>query len=144
MQLLGRRRQRLTVRQRQRLTVRGRVQDRKKPTDRLLPINKMTEKYARNEAVPQAEDIAKRTYYLTQDTIRIDYQVAQDRLTSSYRIYTKDGHRHTVEVDPLALAADPLAQVEQFQQLLIAEKDCMAVRLPFTCACSTSHKCCQG
>lgn len=118
-----------------------RLQERKKGSDRALPISKMTEKFGRNDKIAPADDIAKRTYYVAQDTIRIDYQVPKDRLTSSYRIYTKDGHRHAVEVDPLAPAVNPLLQVEQFQQLLTAEKDCMVVRVPpcaslYMCACA--------
>ena len=76
----------------------GSLQDRTKGAERLLPIVKMTQKFMRSKNVDATEDIAKKTYYMSQDTIRIDYHVVVDRLTNSYRVYTKDGHSHVVQV----------------------------------------------
>jgi hypothetical protein len=96
--------------------------------DKPLPIVKMSEKFQKPESGAR-NNVAKRTYYVSQDTIRVDYHIPDDHLTNSYRIYCKDGHSHVVEMDPLAPPLDHMAQLEQFQELLQAEKDCTMVGL---------------
>jgi hypothetical protein len=91
------------------------------------PIVKMTEKFRRNPEKPAQHDIAKRTFYLAQKSFRVDFHVPEDRVTNSYRLYTKDGHSHIVLSDPLLERVDAITQLEQFQQLLEAEKECITV-----------------
>jgi hypothetical protein len=112
-------------------SIRGAVVKRKRSlcvqADKPLPIVKMTEKFGRTPGSKQG-GVARRTFYLSQDTIRVDYHVPVDCLTNSYRIYSKEGHSHIVEMNPLAAPVGPIAQLEQFQALLQAEKDCITVR----------------
>lgn len=97
----------------------------------------MTEKFSSDPEAAAVDNVAKRTFYVGQDTIRVDYHVPRDRLTHSYRIYCKDGHSHVVEMDALAKPLDHIAQLEQFKALLQAEKDCTMVR-------SLAHRACCG
>ena len=95
--------------------------------DKPVPIVKMTEKFAQGD--PTARDaVAKRVYYVAQGSIRVEYHVPQDRLFASYRVFSKAGRSHVVEMDPLAPPLDATAQLEQFQALLQAEKDCTLAR----------------
>jgi hypothetical protein len=87
----------------------------------------MTEKFRRNPAVPAQSDIARRVFYLSQDAIRVDYHIPEDRITHSYRVYTKTGHSHIVQSDPMLGPVDSMTQLEQFQALLVAEKECSTV-----------------
>lgn len=96
--------------------------------DKPQPLVKMTEKFRRNAAVPAQQDLQRRVFYLAQASIRVDYHVPEDSLTHSYRVYTKQGRSHVVQSDPLLPPVDTIAQLEQFQQLVAAEKECMTVR----------------
>jgi hypothetical protein len=52
---------------------------------RMLPIRKMTEKFARNPALDADSDVAKRVYYLTEGRLRVDYHFGTNRITNSSR-----------------------------------------------------------
>jgi len=101
--------------------------------DKPQPLVKMTEKFRRNHAVPAQGDVQRRVFYLAQASIRIDYHVPENSLTHSYRVYTKQGRSHVVQSDPLLPPVDTIAQLEQFQQLVAAEKECMTVRPHMHC-----------
>ena len=64
----------------------------------------------------------------------MDYHIPPDCITHSYRVYSKLGHSHVVEADPLVEPLGALAQLEQFQALLQAEKECIAVRFASPCS----------
>ena len=96
--------------------------------DKPVPVIKMTEKFARGPDPHAPDDLAKRSFYIAQASIRVQYHVPQDRLFASYRVYSKAGKSHIVAMDPLSKPLDATAQLEQFQALLAAEKDCMRVR----------------
>lgn len=96
--------------------------------DKPQPLVKMTEKFRRNPAAPAQEDVQRRVFYLAQASIRLDYHVPEDSLTNSFRVYTKTGRSHVVQSDPLLPPVDTIAQLEQFQGLLAAEKECITVR----------------
>jgi hypothetical protein len=95
--------------------------------DKPQPLVKMTETFRRNAAVSAQADVARRVFYLAQDSIRVDYHIPEDRITHSYRIYTKTGHSHIVQSDPMRDKVDQITQLEQFQALLAAEKECSMV-----------------
>eukprot|EP00955_Chlamydomonas_euryale_P064515 359006-Chlamydomonas_euryale.AAC.3 len=65
---------------------------------RLLPIRKMTEKYARNKEKDADEDVAKMVFYLTEGRIRLEYHFGEDRITNSSRMYHKSGQSQIVQV----------------------------------------------
>lgn len=71
---------------------------RNKRQEDLLPIRKMTEKFARCHEKDSEEDIAKRVFYLADDQIRVEFHNADNRITNSSRIFHKDGHSHIVQV----------------------------------------------
>ncbi|EFJ52641.1 hypothetical protein VOLCADRAFT_102618 [Volvox carteri f. nagariensis] len=92
---------------------------------RMLPIRKMTEKFARNPALSADVDVAKRVYYLTEGRMRVEYHFGTNRITNSSRSFTKDGQSQIVQVDPLAPRPQPAALLEEYSALLVAEKDCL-------------------
>ncbi|GLI65995.1 hypothetical protein VaNZ11_009689 [Volvox africanus] len=92
---------------------------------RMLPIRKMTEKFARNPSLDADSDVAKRVYYLTEGRMRVDYHFGTNRITNSSRSFTKDGQSQIVQVDPLAPRPQPAALLEEYSALLVAEKDCL-------------------
>ncbi|RKO85891.1 hypothetical protein BDK51DRAFT_18590, partial [Blyttiomyces helicus] len=53
------------------------------------PIVKMTEKFARNPAVPAHEDPAKKTHFLKEDKIRVIFHLEDGRIIPSYREFKK-------------------------------------------------------
>ncbi|GIL78981.1 hypothetical protein Vretifemale_8361, partial [Volvox reticuliferus] len=64
---------------------------------RMLPIRKMTEKFARNSPLDADADVAKRVYYLTEGRMRVDYHFGTNRITNSSRSFTKDGQSQIVQ-----------------------------------------------
>ena len=93
-----------------------------------MPIIKMTEKFAHGPDAAAPAALAKRSFYVAQASIRVQYHVPQDRLFASYRVFSKAGKSHIVAMDPLSVPLDATAQLEQFQELLAAEKECSRVR----------------
>lgn len=58
-----------------------------------VPIRKMTQKFARNPAVPPEEDIAKICYFLVDGKIRVDYHREPGKLTFlSILYFNEDGN----------------------------------------------------
>jgi hypothetical protein len=55
-----------------------------------FPIRKLTEKYNRNLKIPAEADIAKRTHFLTQNTIRLDFHYGKDHITHSTHLLDKN------------------------------------------------------
>jgi len=92
---------------------------------RLLPIRKMTEKYARNKEKDADEDVAKMVFYLTEGRIRLEYHFGEDRITNSSRMYHKSGQSQIVQVDPLVSRPNDGSLLEEYQKLLLHEKECM-------------------
>ncbi|MEW5310705.1 MAG: hypothetical protein WDW38_002476 [Sanguina aurantia] len=96
---------------------------------KVLPMAKMTEKFARFTECSADADVAKRVYYLSDNRIRLEYHFGEDRITNSGKVYNKDGQSHILQIDPLADRYDAGALLEEYQSLLVAEKDCsQAVR----------------
>jgi len=54
------------------------------------PIRKLTEKYARNRTKKAEEDIQKRTHFLTQHTIRLDFHYGDNHITHSVHLLDKN------------------------------------------------------
>jgi len=75
-----------------------------------FPIRKLTEKYARNPSVPAEADIAKRTHFLTNNTIRLDFHLADHHITHSTHLLDK--------ADKLELAETEGRQVGSVGSLL--------------------------
>eukprot|EP00803_Ostreobium_quekettii_P006145 evm.model.scf_58.17 EVM.evm.TU.scf_58.17 scf_58:148652-165934(+) len=97
----------------------------KRKQENLIPIVKMTEKFSRNPDVPADEDVAKRVFYRSQDMIKIEFHYAKNKITNSSRIFHKDGHSNIVQVDPLAKRLQAGFLLDEYQELLLAEKECM-------------------
>ena len=49
----------------------------------------------------------------------------KERITRSRRLYTKDGLKHVVQVDPLAPPPREQDLFEEYQRLLVSEKECV-------------------
>ena len=57
---------------------------------------------------------------------QVIYHYGDDRVTSSFRSYAKDGTEHVVvQVDPFSRPPSTAVQLEEFQQLQAAERDCL-------------------
>ena len=89
------------------------------------PIRKAAQKYAINPEVDAARQVAKRTFFITADQVRMDFHYGADRITASSRLYTKEGLSHITEVDPLRPKPKESQLLEEYQSLLIAEKECI-------------------
>jgi len=98
---------------------------RTKESKKMLPIRKMTEKFARNQDISADQDVAKRVFYLAEGRIRVDHHYGEQRVTRSGRVFFKDGQSQIVHVDPLAPQPEPGVLLEEYQALLLAEKDCV-------------------
>lgn len=51
-------------------------------TCRIAPIRKMTEKFNRNAKIPAAKDVRKRTHFITNETIKMDYHYDDQCITA--------------------------------------------------------------
>ena len=89
-----------------------------------LPFLKMTEKFSRRPDTPAGEDVYKRTYFVAADQIRLNFHFGEDRITASSRLYTKEGLTHITEVDTLKEKPTGSALLEEYQRLLLAEREC--------------------
>ncbi|CAJ1401716.1 unnamed protein product [Effrenium voratum] len=95
-----------------------------------VPIKKMTEKYARNPEVPAEEDIAKISFYLTEQQnssiystgkIRVDYHREPGSLTFRQCMYHyKDGNLNRV---PASMPQPTQAQVHKLMQMQTTCRD---------------------
>lgn len=86
------------------------------------PICKMTQKFERNPDRGADEDPAKVTFYVAEDRIRVQFHRLPNRITASSRQYTKDGKSSVIAVDPYAAPPKKQDLVDEYQNLLIAEK----------------------
>jgi hypothetical protein len=68
------------------------------PPERLLPIVKISEKFARNPGVPADEDTAKRVFFIAEGRVLVRHAVAEGRLTGGYLQFSKDGAAQAVQV----------------------------------------------
>ncbi|KAL6761433.1 hypothetical protein V8C86DRAFT_3131553 [Haematococcus lacustris] len=98
---------------------------RNKEVKKMLPIRKMTEKFSRDRKLPADKDVAKRVYFLVEGRIRVDFHYGDACVTHSSHVFQKDGQSQIVQVDPLAERPQPGSLLEEYQALLVAEKDCM-------------------
>ena len=98
--------------------------EQQKPESQTLPFLKMTEKFSRRVDVPAGEDVFKRTYFVAADQIRLNFHFGEDRITASSRLYTKEGLTHITEVDTLKEKPTGSALLEEYQRLLLAEREC--------------------
>lgn len=65
------------------------------------PVLKITEKFARNPKKNAIEDIRKRTHFIKEETIRLDYHYAEQAITStSLLLERKDKPIDTIELEP--------------------------------------------
>jgi len=87
-------------------------------------VTKMTEKFLRNESKNANEDVAKRTFYITDKKIRLEYHFGEGKITRSVREYTKDGGFYTEIIDPFMPRPKLVETVEEFQTLLDTENKC--------------------
>lgn len=82
-------------------------------------IRKMTEKYARNPAVPADEDIHKICYFLAEQKIRVDYHREPGRLT--YKSVTYVNEENNLRLLP---KTEPQPTQAQVTKLLSMQKNC--------------------
>eukprot|EP00240_Pyramimonas_obovata_P004234 CAMPEP_0118939504 /NCGR_PEP_ID=MMETSP1169-20130426/29098_1 /TAXON_ID=36882 /ORGANISM="Pyramimonas obovata, Strain CCMP722" /LENGTH=353 /DNA_ID=CAMNT_0006883791 /DNA_START=30 /DNA_END=1087 /DNA_ORIENTATION=+ len=103
-----------------------RVGRKKKHDDPQQPIRKMTEKYTvvTDGSVAPEECVRKRTFYCTDDQIRLDYHYGRDRITANCRIYSRDGQSQITQIDPLKAKPKDQVLLEEWQSLIVAEKEC--------------------
>ena len=89
-------------------------------------LRKMTEKFRRDESEDAEEDVCKRTFELVSGGIKVIYHYGHDRVTCSFRHYSKDGTGHVVvQVDPFSRPPADGMLLEEFQKLQAAERDCL-------------------
>ena len=94
-------------------------------TEDVLPIRKATQKFGRNADVPAARDVVKRTFFVSSSRIRVDFHYGDDSITASSRLYSRDGPPQITEVDPLEPPAQESVLMEEYQVLVLAEKECV-------------------
>ncbi|KAG2393056.1 hypothetical protein C9374_009633 [Naegleria lovaniensis] len=87
-------------------------------------IVKMTEKFTRDESKNANEDVAKRTFYVVDKKIRLEYHYGEGKITRSVREYTKDGGFYTEIIDPFMPRPKLVETVEEFHSLLQTEIKC--------------------
>lgn len=88
-----------------------------------VPIRKMTQKYARNPAVPPDEDIYKICYFLAEKKIRVDYHREPGQLT--YRTCTYVMEDGSLRRYPKGLPQPTQAQVQKLLQMQSACRELM-------------------
>jgi hypothetical protein len=94
------------------------------PADRY--IRKITEKYARNPAVSAEEDVRKRTHYLLDGTIRLDFHYGNHNVTHSQHLIakTEEPTLQATVVDPRLPAMMKAQEREQINTMIqIKEKN---------------------
>ncbi|KAJ3080287.1 hypothetical protein HK102_003163, partial [Quaeritorhiza haematococci] len=100
-----------------------------------MTMTKMTEKFERDSDIPAHEDIAKKTYFLREERIRIIYQLEKDRIIPSFREFK---HPNTdqkgmgidlpnrFEVNPYLETPKQQHLYAQLLQLLKSEQSCLS------------------
>lgn len=91
-----------------------------------LAIKKMTEKFARNAAVPADADARKRTFDVQEGTIRVHFHYATGKITAGSRVYSKTPGTpvDVVTADPSAPKPKLSVLDDELRASLQAEKDC--------------------
>ena len=70
--------------------------------------------------------MAKRTFEIQDQLIKVRYHYGNDRVTSSYRTYAKDGSDHTiVQVDHFSRPPTDAQKLDEFTELQKAERECL-------------------
>eukprot|EP01112_Ceratiomyxa_fruticulosa_P015298 TRINITY_DN4476_c0_g2_i2.p1 TRINITY_DN4476_c0_g2~~TRINITY_DN4476_c0_g2_i2.p1 ORF type:complete len:915 (-),score=212.17 TRINITY_DN4476_c0_g2_i2:88-2832(-) len=95
-------------------------------SEKALPIRKMSQKFARNVSIAADDDVQKLTFHIDQKKIVIRYHLGEGRITSSTRVYTKDGKAKGFQVDPFHGKPTPRQLYEDYQRFLSLERDCIA------------------
>ncbi len=85
---------------------------------------KMTQKFARNEAVSAHADIAKRVFALQTGMITVHFHLETRRITFSTRNFTKDGMSSSDIVDPFVAEPRKSELLEEFNAYVAAEREC--------------------
>ena len=91
-----------------------------------LVVQKMTQKFARNDAKPADQDVAKRTFYVQEGSIRTLYHYAEGRITRATKRHIKD--RHGAPGSSSAAGGGDEGgddSGESLQTVLAAERDCL-------------------
>ena len=93
-----------------------------------LAMRKMTQKFSRSPGVDADKDVAKRTYFVQDKTIREDYHYAEGRIMASSRVYHKDApdgqHVELRFVNPFADTPKPSELDADFRRVVALEKEC--------------------
>eukprot|EP00928_Gymnodinium_smaydae_P062961 TRINITY_DN4667_c0_g4_i1.p1 TRINITY_DN4667_c0_g4~~TRINITY_DN4667_c0_g4_i1.p1 ORF type:complete len:871 (-),score=206.57 TRINITY_DN4667_c0_g4_i1:166-2709(-) len=88
-----------------------------------IPIRKMTQKYARDEAVPPDEDIHKICFFLADGQIRVDYHREPGKLTYKSILYT-------IEDNTLRAPKNmPPPNTQEVTKLMDMQKNCQDILL---------------
>ena len=92
-----------------------------------MAISKMSEKYSRNVSRKAHEDIAKRTYYISEGRARTVYHYDDPRVTRKATVVYKE-RAGPSSAGPAAGVADDIAEYDEdsLQQALQGEKECFA------------------
>ena len=89
-------------------------------------IRKMAEKFRRSPGVDAEEDVAKRTFEMQDQLIKVRYHYGHDRVTASHRTYAKDGSDHTiVQVNHFSRPPTDAQKLDEFTELQKAERECV-------------------
>lgn len=103
-----------------------------KQTDRsanstLKSCNNSICRFASDPNLPPNLNVAKRTFKMNPDQIKLTLHYAENRITASSRTYEKDGAVTVSEVDPLAARLDSAQLAAENQRMLAAERTAMQV-----------------
>ncbi|KAI8815434.1 hypothetical protein BJ742DRAFT_876531 [Cladochytrium replicatum] len=106
----------------------------KEPTTGTSHILKMAEKFEKNPDLPVHEDVAKKTYFVRDERIRVVYQLGPNRIVSSWREFKKPATEqpgaalelvNSFEVDVYAKPLKRQHLYAQLCQLLKSEQACL-------------------
>jgi hypothetical protein len=89
-----------------------------------MNIVKMTEKFNRNMKKNANQDVYKRTFFSAENKIRLDYHYGPGKITRSIRRYSDDGEFSTECVDPFMKVPSVVETIEEYNELVDAERDC--------------------
>ncbi|KAL9651624.1 hypothetical protein ABK040_001569 [Willaertia magna] len=89
-----------------------------------LFIVKMTEKFLRDESKNANEDVARRTFYIIDNRIRLEYHYGEGKITRSVREYTKEGNVLLELIDPFVHKPKQEERIEEYYYLLHSESKC--------------------
>jgi hypothetical protein len=84
-------------------------------------------RFASDPNLPPNLNVAKRTFKMNPDQIKLTLHYAENRITASSRTYEKDGAVTVSEVDPLAARLDSAQLAAEYQRMLAAERTAMQV-----------------